>query len=47
MSLNTEPKRKAKSADGLLSLFKGDDELCLVVEDVKSEKVVGFALGRS
>jgi len=45
MSLNTEPKRKAKSADELLSLFNGDAELCLVAEYGKSEKVVGFAWG--
>jgi len=87
MSLNNEPKRKAKSVkkkkrrieirqmtledlsevwhlgekiftpsrlpftyrtwnvDELLSLFNGDAELCLVAEDVKSEKIVGFALG--
>ena len=29
----------------LLSLFQEDPELCLVAEDVKSKKIVGFALG--
>jgi ribosomal protein S18 acetylase RimI-like enzyme len=29
----------------LISLFNGDPELCLVAEDEKSEKIVGFAIG--
>ena len=33
------------NVDELLSLFNDDSELCLVAEDVKSGKIVGFALG--
>jgi ribosomal protein S18 acetylase RimI-like enzyme len=33
------------NVDELLSLFNDDSELCLVAEDVKSSKIVGFALG--
>jgi len=33
------------NVDELLSLFNDDPELCLVAEDVKSGKIVGFALG--
>jgi ribosomal protein S18 acetylase RimI-like enzyme len=33
------------NVDELLSLFNGDPEVCLVAEDVKSNKIVGFALG--
>ncbi|MCJ7560693.1 GNAT family N-acetyltransferase [Candidatus Bathyarchaeota archaeon] len=33
------------NVDELLSLFNGDPELCLVAEGVKSNKIVGFALG--
>jgi len=31
--------------DELLSLFNSDPELCLVAEEAKSEKIVGFSLG--
>jgi len=31
--------------DELLSVFCGDPELCLVAEDTRLEKIVGFALG--
>jgi ribosomal protein S18 acetylase RimI-like enzyme len=33
------------NVDELVSLFNDDSELCLVAEDVKSGKIVGFALG--
>ena len=33
------------NVDELLSLFNDDPELCLVAEDGKSDKIVGFALG--
>jgi ribosomal protein S18 acetylase RimI-like enzyme len=33
------------NVDEPLSLFNGDPEVCLVAEDVKSNKIVGFALG--
>lgn len=33
------------NVDELLSIFHGDPELCLVAEDVRSEKIVGFVLG--
>jgi ribosomal protein S18 acetylase RimI-like enzyme len=33
------------NVDELLSLFYGDAELCLVAEDIRSSKIVGFALG--
>lgn len=31
--------------DELLSLFYSDPELCLVAQDAKSKKIVGFAIG--
>ena len=31
--------------DELLSLFNDDPELCLVAEDTRSNKIVGFAMG--
>ncbi len=33
------------NVDELLSIFNDEPELCLVAEDVKSGKIVGFALG--
>lgn len=33
------------NVDELLSIFNDAPELCLVAEDLKSEKIVGFALG--
>lgn len=33
------------NVDELLSLFNSDPELCLVADDVRSKKIVGFALG--
>ena len=36
---------RAWNVDELLSLFNDDSELCLVAEDVKSGKILGFALG--
>lgn len=33
------------NTDELLSLFNGDPELCLVAEQTKTNKIVGFALG--
>jgi len=33
------------NVDELLSLFYSDPELCLVAEDTRSSKIVGFALG--
>lgn len=33
------------NVDELLSLFNSDPGLCLVAEDIKSNKIVGFALG--
>ena len=36
---------RAWNVDELLSLFNDDPELCLVAENAKSGKIVGFALG--
>ena len=36
---------RAWNQDELLSLFNDDAELCLVAENVKSGKILGFALG--
>jgi ribosomal protein S18 acetylase RimI-like enzyme len=33
------------NTDELLSLFNSDSELCLIAEDARSTKIVGFALG--
>lgn len=33
------------NVDEILSLFQGDQELCLVAEDARSKKIVGFAMG--
>ncbi|MEM3784579.1 MAG: hypothetical protein QW667_02390 [Candidatus Bathyarchaeia archaeon] len=33
------------NTDEILSLFHDDPELCLVAEDTKTKKIVGFALG--
>jgi len=35
------------NVDEILSLFHGDPELCLVAEDARSKKIVGFAMGIS